>query len=171
MPSRASSVRNENSVVPCTTNLLYPWVLNFAGLDTGIAISNTSMDPYGTVTQAGTCSVNLYPTDKTTNNGVNAGAGVSITTQTIQAGSVWRATLSGTPTFTGLAGYIIAVCRFQYGHGFAFITDNFGVGSPATAQGYLANIIPDPVLLGGRTATSMGMNVFGMPPIGEGLGE
>ncbi|MBI3934906.1 MAG: hypothetical protein HY316_09455 [Acidobacteria bacterium] len=160
------------TVAPCTTNLLYSWVLNFAGLDTGIAISNTSADPYGTINQNGTCTVNLWPTVQTTNNGVSVShppAAVSITTATVEAGSVWRATMSGTPTFAGLAGYIIAVCRFQYGHGFAFITDNFGVGAPGTAQGYLANIIPDPVLLGGRVATQMAEP--GQAPVGEGLGQ
>jgi hypothetical protein len=161
------------TVAPCTTNLLFVWVLNFAGLDTGLAISNTSMDPYGTIPQNGTCTVNLYPTDTTTNNGVNAGPGIAITTATIQAGSVWRATMSGTPTFAGMAGYIIAVCRFQYGHGFAFITDNFGVGSPATAQGYLANVIPDPLVNVpvGRSATQVGLVNFGQGPVGEGLGN
>jgi len=149
------------TVAPCTTNLLYPWVLNFAGLDTGIAISNTSMDPYGTLTQAGTCAVNLYPTDKTTNNGVNAGGAVTLTTQPVAAGSVWRSTLSGQTAWAGLAGYIIAICNFQYGHGFAFITDNFGVGSPGTAQGYLALVIPDPVLLGGTGGCGTSNNPAG----------
>jgi ABC-type molybdate transport system substrate-binding protein len=175
------------TVVPCTTNLLYPWVVNFAGLDTGIAISNTSMDPYGTVTQAGTCSVNLYPTDKTTNNGVNAGGAVTVTTQSVAAGSVWRSTLSGQTGWAGLAGYIIAVCNFQYGHGFAFLTDNFGVGAPGAAQGYLALVIPDPVLLGGVTGCGIVNNPAGkyrsaaigatdktiacFPPYGEGLAQ
>jgi hypothetical protein len=161
------------TVAPCSTNLLYPWVLNFAGLDTGLAIANTSTDPYGTVAQAGTCTINLYPTDTTTNSGVSAGAGISITTSSIASGSVWRATMSGTSAFTGKAGYIIAVCAFQFGHGFAFITDNFGVGAPATAQGYLANIIPDPKLNANkRTATNVGLGISGgQPPVGEGLGN
>jgi hypothetical protein len=157
------------TVAPCTTNLLFTWVANFAGLDTGIAISNTSADPYGTIPQTGTCTVNLWPTDQTTNNGVSAGAAVSITTAAVAPGSVWRTSLSGTPTFAGLAGYIIAVCRFQYGHGFAFITDRFGVGAANTAQGYLANVIPDPLVLAGRTATQMAEP--GQPPVGEGLGN
>jgi hypothetical protein len=157
------------TVAPCTTNLLFTWVANFAGLDTGIAISNTSADPYGTIPQTGTCTVNLWPTDQTTNNGVSAGAAVSITTAPVAPGSVWRTALSGTPTFAGLAGYIIAVCRFQYGHGFAFITDRFGVGAANTAQGYIANVIPDPVLLGGRLAQPDG--TVGTLPVGEGLGN
>jgi hypothetical protein len=157
------------TVAPCTTNLLYTWVANFAGLDTGIAIANTSADPYGTVPQTGTCTVSLWPTDQTTNNGVSAGAAVSITTAAVAPGSVWRTSLSGTPTFANLAGYIIAVCRFQYGHGMAFITDRFGVGPAATAQGYLANIIPDPVLLNGRVSQPDG--TVGAVPVGEGLGN
>jgi hypothetical protein len=157
------------TVAPCTTNLLFTWVANFAGLDTGIAISNTSADPYGTIPQTGTCTVNMWPTDQTTNNGVSAGAAVSITTANVAPGSVWRTSLSGTPTFAGLAGYIIAVCRFQYGHGFAFITDRFGVGAANTAQGYIANVIPDPVLLGGRLAQPDG--TVGTLPVGEGLGN
>ena len=167
------------TVAPCTTNLLFPWVLNFANADTGMAIANTSADPYGTTSQTGTCTVNLFPTDKTTNNGVSAGAAVSITTAAIQPGSVWRAAMSGTPTFAGLAGYVIAVCRFQYGHGFAFITDNFP-NSPVTAQGYLALVIPDPVIL--QSITPVGSNArsgaataddkfFGVFPYGEALLE
>ena len=62
--------------------------------------------------------------------------------------------MSGTTQWPGLAGYIIAICNFQYGHGFAYITDNFGIGPANTAQGYLALIIPDPKILGGITAAS-----------------
>jgi hypothetical protein len=167
------------TVAPCTTNLLYPWVLNFGGYDTGLAIANTSADPYGTTPQVGTCTLNLYPTDTTTNQGVALAGPVSVTTSNVQAGSVWRATMSGTASFAGRAGYIIAVCRFQYGHGFGFITDNVGA-APGTAQGYLALVIPDPLVLGGtgtcptaalggRGAAPGGSCFFGAPPSGEAL--
>jgi len=157
------------TVGPCRSNLLFTWVLNFAGLDTGIAIANTSSDPYGTTTQSGTCAVNLFPTDKTTNNGVSGGGMITHTTAVVAPGSVWRTSMSGTPAFAGLAGYIIAVCNFQFGHGFAFITDNFGVGAAATAQGYIANIIPDPAVIPGRVARPDGT----VPNVGtgEGLGN
>jgi len=36
---------------------------------------------------------------------------------------------------------MIAVCRFQYAHGFAFVSD---LGARNLAMGYLALIIPDP---------------------------
>ena len=42
-----------------------------------------------------------------------------------------------TPEFQG---YVIVICDFQYGHGYAFITDGFG-SIPTLAQGYLALII------------------------------
>jgi hypothetical protein len=170
------------TVAPCTTNLLFPWVLNFAGYDTGIAIANTSADPYGTAPQTGTCTLNLFPTDKTTNQGVALAGPISVTTSNVQGGSVWRGTMSGTAAFTGQAGYIIAICRFQYGHGFAFITDNFGVGAPITAQGYMALLIPDPVILGGASIPAVASRRSGAAnaddvffpfnaPYGEGLGE
>jgi hypothetical protein len=176
------------SVVPCTTNLLFPWVVNTSptGVDTGLAISNTSSDPYGTIGQTGTCSVNLYPTDLTTLNGVSGGGVITVTTAPLAPGSVWRATLSGTAAFAGKGGYIIAICNFQYGHGFAFITDNFGTGLPSNlAQGYIALLIPDPTILGGVAGCGVGNNPAGkyrsaaiggtdktvacFPPYGEGL--
>ena len=47
---------------------------------------------------------------------------------------------------------MIAVCNFQYAHGFAFISD---VGARNLAMGYLAVVLPDPGT-GARTATPMG---------------
>jgi hypothetical protein len=147
------------TVAPCTTNLLFPWVIQVTpGLDTGIAISNTSMDPYGTITQTGTCALNLYPTDLTTTNGVSGGGVVTLTTTAVAPGSVWRAAMSGVASFAGKGGYIISVCNFQYGHGFAYITDNFSLGAPNTAQGYVALIIPDPVILGGAAGCGVTLN-------------
>jgi len=40
----------------------------------------------------------------------------------------------------GFSGYMIAQCRFQFAHGFAFISD---LGARNLAMGYLALIIPD----------------------------
>jgi len=47
------------------------------------------------------------------------------------------------------SGYVIAKANFQYCHGYAFIADkNFAT----IAQGYLANVIPDPTIAGKRVA-------------------
>ena len=45
--------------------------------------------------------------------------------------------IAGTP---GFQGYIIAQCRFQYAHGFAFITDG-PIGQARVAEGYLALVM------------------------------
>lgn len=44
----------------CTTSLLFPFVTNQSGFDTGIVISNTSQDILGTPTTRGACSIYFY---------------------------------------------------------------------------------------------------------------
>jgi hypothetical protein len=114
----------------CVANLLFPFVTNQGGFDTGLAIANTSQDPWATGTQAGTCTLNWY--------GANAPA--ANPTPSVPAGTVWvNTTMNLAPNFQG---YMIAQCRFQYAHGFAFISD---VGARNLAMGYLALVIPDAV--------------------------
>jgi len=124
-----STASNIVAVTICQTSLLYPYVVNVAGFDTGLAIANTSTDPFGTAAQVGPCTLNFY--------GSNAPA--AVTTASIASGTVYS-NLASTlaPNF---AGYMIAVCNFQYAHGFAFISD---VGARNLAMGYLALIIPGP---------------------------
>jgi len=130
------------TIVRCTTTLLFPFVTNQAGFDTGMAISNTSQDWLGTDEQAGACTIHYHgetsgggaaPADQTS----TVIAGGEQLVFTLSGGNAGQ-NISGGPEFQG---YIIAVCEFQYGHGFAFITDGFG-GIPALAQGYLALVIP-----------------------------
>jgi len=125
----SSTATNVLAVTICRTNLLYPYVTSQAGFDTGLAIANTSTDPFGTAAQAGPCNLFFY--------GANAPA--SVTTPSVASGTVYSnlaTTLA--PNFTG---YVIALCNFQFAHGFAFISD---VGARNLAMGYLALIIPDP---------------------------
>jgi len=110
-------------------------VTSVTGFDTGIALSNTSADPFGTTAVGGTCSLNFYGTGAPTpSTGVNAPGGT-------QAGGSSTAFLlsSVAPGFTG---YLIAQCTYQYGHGFAYIVYNFGQTSGAT-MGYLATVMPN----------------------------
>jgi hypothetical protein len=124
-----STASNVISVILCRTNLLYPFVTNIAGFDTGLAISNTSTDPFGTAAQQGPCTLNFY--------GSNAPA--AVTTAPIASGTTYTNLASlAAPNFQG---YVIAVCNFQYAHGFAFVSD---LGARNLAMGYLALIIPDP---------------------------
>ena len=65
-PTRTKISWNASSAQPAaTTNLLFPYVVNATGFDTGIAISNTSADPFSTATQTGTCTLSVYSTGVT----------------------------------------------------------------------------------------------------------
>jgi len=130
------------TIARCTTTLLFPFVTNQAGFDTGLAISNTSKDWLGTQPQQGSCTIHYH--------GSRTGGGAAPLDQMstpIAAGGQLIFTLSSGNAAQNIdgafefQGYIIAQCEFQYGHGFAFITDGFG-GIPALAQGYLALVIP-----------------------------
>jgi len=124
------------SISPCTCNLLFPFVTNIAGFDTGVAIANTSLDPYGTSPQTGTVTLNYFGTTA----GGGAAPATATTTDPVPGGSELIFTLSnggnfGIPSTPGFEGYIIAQANFQYCHGFAFISD---VGAQKLAEGYLA---------------------------------
>jgi len=144
------SNRSMYSIARCTTNLLFPFVTNQGGFDSGIAISNTTRDDKGTTAQAGPCT--LFYFGATTGGGA---APPSQTSSVVAAGGQIVFTLSGgnaaqniaaTP---GFQGYMMALCQFQVAHGFAFITDGFG-GVPAIAEGYLALVVPWTGAPGGR---------------------
>jgi len=130
------------AIVPCVTNLLFPFITNQGGFDTGIALVNTSLDTgvFGTPTQTGKCTVYYYngtataPAPQTTADVIKPGAHVAYT---LQSGG-----LPGSTSSTqGFQGYAIARCNFQYAHGYAFISDR---NTPSLgSQGYLALVIPD----------------------------
>jgi hypothetical protein len=129
------------SISPCSCNLLFPFVTNIAGFDTGVAIANTSADPYGTSAQTGTVTLNYYGT--TSGGGAAPPKAVS---SAIAGGQELIFTLSNGGNFTipatpGFEGYIIAQANFQYCHGFAFISD---VGAQKLAEGYLAIQLDQP---------------------------
>jgi hypothetical protein len=123
----------------CTTNLLYPYVVNANGFDTGIAIANTTTDPFGTTAQQGTCSLTFYG---------STAPSAAFTSANVPTGTVY-VNLASTLA-PGFQGYMIAVCNFQFAHGFAFISD---VGARNLAMGYLALILPTP-----RTSTPEALN-------------
>ncbi len=142
-----STTTNSFAINACATNLLFPFMTNIAGFDTGLAISNTSTDPFGTAAQTGTCKMNFY--------GSGAPATAPAATAAVPSGTSYTTLLSSVAP--GFQGYMIATCQFQYGHGFAFITDGFGGPGRGLSQGYLALIIPDTTITGGRTATALGL--------------
>jgi hypothetical protein len=121
------TARNLFALRICVTNLLFPFVTAQSGFDTGLAISNTSRDIFGTSVQSGSCTLNPF--------GANAPA--AITTPTVTPDAVY-VTVAST-SMPNFQGYVIAQCRFQYAHGFAFISD---LGARNLAMGYLALVIP-----------------------------
>jgi hypothetical protein len=133
-----STARTIFTISACTTNLLFVFLTNQAGFDSGIAISNTSVDPFGTAPQSGPCKLNYY--------GETSGGGAAPAAQTsavIPAGKTLTAVLStgglfGIAATPGFQGYMIAQCSFQYAHGFAFISD---VGANRVSEAYLALIL------------------------------
>jgi hypothetical protein len=120
------------SVSQCKTVLLFPFVNTDPGFDTGIAVANTTSDPYGTRAQSGACTLNFF------------GRGVGTTptaplpaTGTIAAGT-WEA-VQVSNIKSGFEGYIIAECNFSLGHGYALFSDT-GIRNWAT--GYLGLVLP-----------------------------
>jgi len=125
------------TIVPCVTNLLFPFLTSQAGFNTGIALVNTSLDnadnnqPFDTDTQSGTCTVYYFSVDE---NGTDVSPAPQ-ETRPIPAGNMVAFNVPA-----NFQGYAIARCNFQFAHGFAFISDvEGGLGS----QGYLALVIPD----------------------------
>lgn len=148
-----STSRNAFIINACSTNLLFPYVTNQAGFDTGLVIANTSLDPFGTVTQAGACKLNYY--GETTGGGA---APAAQTSGTVAAGKLLIFTLStggnlGIAATPGFQGYMIAQCAFQYAHGFAFISD---VGAQKLAEAYLALVMDMGQNRTGTTSETLG---------------
>ena len=136
-----SDPENIVNVVKCTSTILFPFVSNQNSFDTGLVVSNTSEDWLGTDPQDGACEIHYH--GSTTGGGA---APPTDPTSVINAGEqlIWLLS-SGNPAqdvdpATEFQGYVIVVCDFQYGHGYAFISDGFG-SVPTLAQGYLGLIL------------------------------
>lgn len=134
-------------VGPCTTTILFPWMTNQFGFDTGMVLANTSRDITNdanavivsnpTPLEHGTCSIYGFPQGE--------GAELFKTTADVSAGDVATMVLGSDTVFRGFQGYIIARCNFQYGHGYAYVVNN-NIGGEGS--NYLGLIIPDPVVMG-----------------------
>lgn len=110
-----------------TTRLLFSYAVNAGGFDTGLVISNTSMDPFGTENQNGTCTLSFF--------GTNAPS--PLTTGTIAAGSMFVTLVSFVAP--GFTGYLFADCGFNHAHGLTFVSD---IGARNIAFGQLAQVVP-----------------------------
>jgi len=147
----------------CMTTLLYPYVTDAANFETGLAVSNTTLDPFATDPslspwlangsawpQSGPCTFYLY------GNGGELGIPY-VTPSSIMAGSTWAFDLFGAFGVPDISGYVIGVCQFQNAHGYAFVTFNL-FGDNGVAANYLADVLPDP-------------QWYHRSPAGDALGE
>jgi hypothetical protein len=152
------------NIVSANTTMLVPYVVKTGPYDTGIAIANTTMDPFGgsgggATPQAGTMTFTLYPRTAT-----GAGTAISVTTSatkifgaglatdgTLVAGGTWTGLLSDILTAAGTTGdffgYIFIQANFLDAHGAGYIFNGAGftsstpvlvlgppAGSPRTAN-------------------------------------
>jgi hypothetical protein len=122
--NRRAELLKEGSIVegPVVTKLLFPFVTNQMGFDTGIAVSNVSDDPFGTEKRGGTCSIYYYgrvtggglPPRSQTSGMIHPGEQLIFT---LSAGGI--SLINATP---GFQGYLIVECRFK-AVGVAFVSD------------------------------------------------
>jgi hypothetical protein len=130
---------NQGLLQACTTTLLFPYVVNSSGFDTGIVITNASTGVSTAVpaitAASGTCSVNFYG---------SAAPTAAYPTGVIASGA--NVTFAASAQAPGLNGYAVATCSFPGAHGYAFVFS--GAGTPAAyAADYLAVIIQSGVAL------------------------
>jgi len=134
----------------CACNLLFPFVTNILGYDTGIAIANTSTDPGtaggfdSTGPQQGAVQLWYY------GQGANGTAPPATqTSSVVPSGQLLTYVLSTGNSAQGLdnrgagfQGYIIAQAQFQYCHAYAFITSQGGLPTSAgVSEGYLGIVL------------------------------
>jgi len=134
----------------CACDLLFPFVTNILGYDTGIAIANTSTDPGATAgfdstgPQQGAVQLWYY------GQGANGTAPPATqTSSVVPSGQLLTYVLSTGNSAQGLdnrgagfQGYIIAQAQFQYCHAYAFITSQGGLPTSAgVSEGYLGIVL------------------------------
>jgi len=134
------------TINPCSCNLLFPWVVSGSGLETGMAIVNTSPSPSiwipGSQSQTGTVTLWFWGTRAGSavagefhpNTGATPAeaaivvpGGCAFTLYTAGGSSVncipvpaGNGTISASVT-EGFVGYVIATTTFQYCHGVAYV--------------------------------------------------
>jgi Domain of unknown function (DUF4062) len=114
------------------TYLLFPWVVSEGTIDTGIVISNTGSDPFGTVGKARVCKFHYYgPTKLYGIHGMKPTTDPPApqTSAVVMPGEILAHVFSQNTTATnylgsrtGFSGYVIVECDFPCAHGVASLT-------------------------------------------------
>jgi len=129
------------NILPTQTTLLMPYALTLPPYDTGIAIANTTADPFGATgggatATSGTITANFFPTTSTggagtpfsltTSSTVRPGLGLS-SDGTLASGATWTVLMSQLLTAAGqtgnYTGYVFFTTNFLDAHGTATISD------------------------------------------------
>jgi hypothetical protein len=136
------------------TNLLFPFVSSITqqGFDTGIVISNTSLDPFGATglqPQAGAITFFMYTcsvaggTVRILTTGPNS-PGSGLSNGLLRPGCTYTVLLSELLRAAGVtapfSGYIIAVCDFAGAYGYAQLFQQQGA-QMTSSNGYLAVLL------------------------------
>ena len=106
-------------VEDCDTSMLFPFVTNMHGFDTGVALTNTSdVD--------GSCMVEY------------SGTGAPMDDGMVMVGAGSTTTFGLSMMAPGFQGYIDVTCDYRNAKGLAFITNGAGSpGGPSLAHGYV----------------------------------
>lgn len=129
------------NIVPANTTLLMPYAAVLAPFDTGLAIANTTADPFGSsgggaTATAGAITLTFFPTAATggastswslaTSSTLKPGAGLS-SDGTLAPGATWTVLLSQVMSAAGqtgnFIGYVFIQANFLNAHGTATISD------------------------------------------------
>jgi|GEM_PF-3577438 len=138
--SAAQSGSGLFGVAACSTSLLYPYITTQPGWNVGLAVSNTGADPFGNAGQGGTCAFSFYGAAGAPASAVTLGAAGFGDTTAIAAGTTAADIASNAiGAGTTFQGYAVAICNFQYAHGYAFVIGN--VSGSEVAHGYLALVL------------------------------
>jgi len=141
---------NLETITNCSTTLMFPFVTNVTGFETGIAIANTTTDNLGnflsptgsTATPvSGACTINFYAGGTSTQPAAFVTPIIGVGATAV-GGAVYANTLSAMSGATNFTGYAIASCPFNLAHGFTYIVNNFGTAN-GTAEGFPAIVIPN----------------------------
>lgn len=155
------------NVVAANTTLLVPFAVRDGGFDTGIALANTTADPFGSsgggaTAQSGTVRLDFFPRAATGGAGTTFSLTTSATARpgiglsadgTLAAGATWTVLLSELLTAAGqtgsFTGYIFIQTNFLLAHGAPFVSDfrNFTSFTPML-------VLPPPITTA-RVGTEM----------------
>jgi len=119
------------NVITATTNLLIPYATTSVatGYDVGIAIANTTADPFtpSAPDQTGSITFYFYPSGGTSFSWTPAGTTGGLTGGTLAPGNSFIYLLSQLLKDAGkpaeFNGYIFAICNFTNAHGQYFVSD------------------------------------------------